>query len=206
MVTVARWSGVGANSCSAREFDPVFGPVVMVGDGGRYVEAFNDIALLLAPVSTEQVREALQTLRIARVPRRPARRSAARRRPVVRGRGPSRRRGRRGSPEHPLDRSQSGDGRCRGRGPGRRRRAGSSEHRALGLPGGAGPLPCAEASDTRCRSRISRPAGRSGDGRDCPPHPSSPSPARRPDRAASGRGDAAVVAAAGHLRRPRWSA
>ena len=37
----------------------MFGPVVMIGDGGRYVEALDDIALLFPPFSAEQVREAL---------------------------------------------------------------------------------------------------------------------------------------------------
>ena len=56
---------------SRREFvlgakvDPLFGPVVMIGDGGRYVEALDDIALTLAPASTDDVREALFGLRIA---------------------------------------------------------------------------------------------------------------------------------------------
>ena len=47
------------------EIDPVFGPILMVGDGGRHVEVVRDTALLLAPATAEQVREALQTLRIA---------------------------------------------------------------------------------------------------------------------------------------------
>ena len=47
------------------EIDPVFGPVLMIGDGGRHVEVFKDTALLLAPVSSEEVRHALQTLRLA---------------------------------------------------------------------------------------------------------------------------------------------
>jgi acyl-CoA synthetase (NDP forming) len=45
--------------------DPVFGPVVMIGDGGRYVEAFGDIAVMLPPFSADEVREALFTLRVA---------------------------------------------------------------------------------------------------------------------------------------------
>jgi acyl-CoA synthetase (NDP forming) len=45
--------------------DPVFGPVVAVGDGGKYVEIFRDTALLLPPFSKEDAREALGTLRIA---------------------------------------------------------------------------------------------------------------------------------------------
>jgi acyl-CoA synthetase (NDP forming) len=45
--------------------DPVFGPVVAVGDGGKYVEIFRDTALLLPPFSKDDAREALGKLRIA---------------------------------------------------------------------------------------------------------------------------------------------
>jgi acetate---CoA ligase (ADP-forming) len=45
--------------------DPVFGPVVAVGDGGKYVEIFRDTALLLPSFSKDDVREALGKLRIA---------------------------------------------------------------------------------------------------------------------------------------------
>jgi acetate---CoA ligase (ADP-forming) len=45
--------------------DPVFGPVVAVGDGGKYVEVFRDTTLLLPPFSKEDAREALGKLRIA---------------------------------------------------------------------------------------------------------------------------------------------
>ena len=45
--------------------DAQFGPVVMVGDGGTYVEALKDFALLLAPFTTEDVLSALDGLRIA---------------------------------------------------------------------------------------------------------------------------------------------
>ena len=47
--------------------DPVFGPVVVVGDGGRYVEALPDTRLLLPPFEADEVREAVQRLRIAPV-------------------------------------------------------------------------------------------------------------------------------------------
>jgi acyl-CoA synthetase (NDP forming) len=47
--------------------DPVFGPVVVVGDGGKYVEAMPDVRVLLAPFGAEDVRRALHTLRIAPV-------------------------------------------------------------------------------------------------------------------------------------------
>jgi succinyl-CoA synthetase beta subunit len=45
--------------------DPVFGPVVVVGDGGKNVEALKDCAVLLPPFSQEEVVRALGTLRIA---------------------------------------------------------------------------------------------------------------------------------------------
>jgi acyl-CoA synthetase (NDP forming) len=45
--------------------DPVFGPVVAVGDGGKYVEIFRDTTLLLPPFSKDEAREALGKLRIA---------------------------------------------------------------------------------------------------------------------------------------------
>ena len=45
--------------------DPVFGPVVLVGDGGKYVEALKDVAVLIPPFSAAEVDEALHTLHIA---------------------------------------------------------------------------------------------------------------------------------------------
>ena len=43
--------------------DPVFGPVVLVGEGGRYVEALDNTVLLLPPITTAEVAEALARLR-----------------------------------------------------------------------------------------------------------------------------------------------
>ncbi len=45
--------------------DPVFGAVVAVGDGGKYVEVFRDTALLLPPFTRDDVKAALGKLRIA---------------------------------------------------------------------------------------------------------------------------------------------
>jgi acyl-CoA synthetase (NDP forming) len=59
MATAARECALGAR------LDPVFGPVVMVGDGGKYVEAMPDVAVLLPPFSRADVLEALSRLRIA---------------------------------------------------------------------------------------------------------------------------------------------
>ena len=45
------------------EYDPVFGPVVMVGFGGIYAEIFRDTRLALAPVGREQAHAMLEALR-----------------------------------------------------------------------------------------------------------------------------------------------
>ena len=45
--------------------DPVFGPVVLVGDGGKYVEAMPDVQLLISPFTAAEVKEALGRLRLA---------------------------------------------------------------------------------------------------------------------------------------------
>ena len=45
--------------------DPVFGPVVVLGDGGKYVEALPDVQLLLPPFTMQEVTRALARLRIA---------------------------------------------------------------------------------------------------------------------------------------------
>jgi len=62
---------IAAMVAGQREFvlgaklDPVFGPVVMIGDGGKYVEALPDIELLLPPFSEAEARAAILRLRIA---------------------------------------------------------------------------------------------------------------------------------------------
>jgi acyl-CoA synthetase (NDP forming) len=47
------------------KIDPLFGPVVIVGDGGKYVEVYGDVQLLIPPVTFEHVRDAVMRLRIA---------------------------------------------------------------------------------------------------------------------------------------------
>jgi len=49
--------------------DPTFGPVVLVGDGGTYVETIDDVAVLFPPVTVDAVVDALDGLRIAPVMR-----------------------------------------------------------------------------------------------------------------------------------------
>ena len=45
--------------------DPVFGPVVLIGDGGKYVEAMPDLRVLVWPFTGADVRRLLAQLRIA---------------------------------------------------------------------------------------------------------------------------------------------
>lgn len=45
--------------------DPVFGPVMVLGAGGVYVEALPDTQVLLAPCTVEEVHEAITRLRMA---------------------------------------------------------------------------------------------------------------------------------------------
>jgi acyl-CoA synthetase (NDP forming) len=62
---------VAAMTHAAREVmvgahvDPVFGPLVLVGDGGKYVEALPDVQLLFPPFDAADVRRAIARLRIA---------------------------------------------------------------------------------------------------------------------------------------------
>lgn len=43
--------------------DPIFGPVVVLGDGGKYVEAMPDVRLLLPPFTVDDALAALRSLR-----------------------------------------------------------------------------------------------------------------------------------------------
>jgi acyl-CoA synthetase (NDP forming) len=64
-VIVAAQAGGQRELMIGARIDPVFGPVVLVGDGGKYVEAMPDVQVLLAPFGVEQVEQALRRLRIA---------------------------------------------------------------------------------------------------------------------------------------------
>src|SRR5207302_11321265 len=71
----ARFDGViaaqrargGRELALGARLDPQFGPVVLVGDGGIYLEALKDYRLLLAPCTDEEVLAKLAALRIAPV-------------------------------------------------------------------------------------------------------------------------------------------
>ncbi|BBK43245.1 pimeloyl-CoA synthetase [Allostella vacuolata] len=45
--------------------DPMVGPAILVGDGGKYVEALGDVAVLVPPFTQAEVVDALMGLRIA---------------------------------------------------------------------------------------------------------------------------------------------
>ncbi len=71
-VIVAAMTGGRREIVIGAHRDPVFGPVVMVGDGGKYVEVFKDTTLLLPPFTRDDAKRALAEA---------AHRAAVRRRP-----------------------------------------------------------------------------------------------------------------------------
>ena len=64
VIVAERMHGLRELMIGAR-LDPVFGPVVLVGDGGKYVEAMPDVQVLLPPFDVAHVERALRRLRIA---------------------------------------------------------------------------------------------------------------------------------------------
>jgi acyl-CoA synthetase (NDP forming) len=66
-VVVARMSRGQRECMVGAHWDPVFGAVLVIGDGGKYVEVLRDTVVLLAPCQQAEVSRALATLRIAPV-------------------------------------------------------------------------------------------------------------------------------------------
>jgi hypothetical protein len=64
-VIVARRASKGRELAIGARIDPQFGPVVLVGDGGIYLEALKDFRLLLPPFTEQEVLAKLDELRIA---------------------------------------------------------------------------------------------------------------------------------------------
>jgi acyl-CoA synthetase (NDP forming) len=64
-VIVARRAPKGRELALGARIDPQFGPVVLVGDGGIYLEALKDFRLLLPPFTEQEVLAKLDELRIA---------------------------------------------------------------------------------------------------------------------------------------------
>ena len=61
-VIVAAMSGGRRELMIGAHRDPVFGPVVVVGEGGKYVEAMPDLQLLIPPFTAADVKAALSQL------------------------------------------------------------------------------------------------------------------------------------------------
>lgn len=66
-VVVARMTRGRREALIGAHRDAFFGPVVMVGDGGKFVEAMPDVALLMPPFSVSDAEVAIGTLRCAPV-------------------------------------------------------------------------------------------------------------------------------------------
>lgn len=66
-VLVAQMLNGGRELALGARIDPTFGPVVMMGDGGIYLEVLKDFQLLVPPFSESEVKEAFSRLRIAPV-------------------------------------------------------------------------------------------------------------------------------------------
>jgi acyl-CoA synthetase (NDP forming) len=64
-VLVARQAAGRRELALGARLDPQFGPVVMIGDGGIYLEALKDFRLLLPPFSEADALAALAALRVA---------------------------------------------------------------------------------------------------------------------------------------------
>lgn len=64
-VIVARMERGRREFAIGGKVDPVFGPVIMVGDGGKYIEALPDYCLLVPPFDAAEVCVALRRLRVA---------------------------------------------------------------------------------------------------------------------------------------------
>ena len=64
-VIVARMASGRRELLLGAHRDPVFGPVVLIGDGGTYVEASPDVRVLFPPFSVADAMNALRRLRVA---------------------------------------------------------------------------------------------------------------------------------------------
>lgn len=64
-VIAARLAPKGHELALGARLDPQFGPVVLVGDGGVYLEALKDFRLLLPPFTEAEVLEKVAELRVA---------------------------------------------------------------------------------------------------------------------------------------------
>lgn len=66
-ILVQRFASGGRETIIGMSTDPSFGPILMFGLGGIYVEALKDVAFRLAPVSEVDAREMISSIRGARL-------------------------------------------------------------------------------------------------------------------------------------------
>ncbi len=66
-VLVQEMSGHGTEIIIGAKRDPVFGPAVVVGLGGIYVESLHDVAMRLVPISPDEARTMISELKSAAV-------------------------------------------------------------------------------------------------------------------------------------------
>ena len=64
-VIIARMTRGQRECMVGAHWDPVFGAVLLVGDGGKYVEVVGDTAVLLAPATPAAIERAVRSLRMA---------------------------------------------------------------------------------------------------------------------------------------------
>lgn len=64
-VIVARMERGRREFAVGAKIDPTFGPVIMVSDGGKYIEAMPDFCLLVPPFDAAEVKQAVAGLRVA---------------------------------------------------------------------------------------------------------------------------------------------
>jgi acetyltransferase len=62
-ILVQRMAGEGDEVILGMKRDPAFGPVVMFGLGGLFVEIFRDVAFRIAPIPPELVRDMMREVR-----------------------------------------------------------------------------------------------------------------------------------------------
>ena len=66
-VLVQEMAPAGLEVILGMKRDPQFGPVIMVGTGGIYVEVFNDISLRLLPISRVDAEEMISETKLAKI-------------------------------------------------------------------------------------------------------------------------------------------
>jgi acetate---CoA ligase (ADP-forming) len=65
VIVAAMMSGIQREFIVGAHHDPTFGPVIALGDGGKYVEYLSDTCLILPGSSRDEIKRALYRLRIA---------------------------------------------------------------------------------------------------------------------------------------------